>query len=60
VSRGLLLELAGREEMSGDDALVLGRLSVLEEAHAEHSRAEYEDAWHRLSRGRLRRWMRRS
>lgn len=60
VSRGLLQELAGREEMSGQDALVLGRLSVLEQAHAERSQAEFEDAWHRLSRGRLRRWMRRS
>src|SRR5215213_1377663 len=56
VSQGLLRELAARPEASGDDALLLGRLQYLEQAHADHSRAQYQDAWERLSRKRLRRW----
>jgi len=59
VSQELLRELATRSEVSGDDALVLGRLHHLEQTHAEHSEQQYQDVWERLSRRGLRRWMRR-
>jgi CHAD domain-containing protein len=53
--------LRGLAETAGVDAaeaFTLGRLDAREEVLAAGAAARYEDAWHTLSRKRLRAWLR--
>ena len=56
VSQELLRELAGRDGISGETAIALGRLHLIEQGHAERAREHYDVAWRRVSARRHRRW----
>jgi CHAD domain-containing protein len=57
VSQELLRELAAQAGLPGTSALVLGRLQLLEQEHAERSRTHYEAVWKQVADKRLRRWL---
>ena len=57
VSRRLLQSLAERGVLNGDAGLVLGRLHLLEQQHAERSLSHFDVAWRAASDKRLRRWL---
>lgn len=57
VSRDLLHELAGHAAMTGDAALTLGRLHLMELQHAERARAHVDAAWEHVADKRNRRWL---
>jgi CHAD domain-containing protein len=57
VSRELLQQLAAEAGLPGESALVLGRLQLLEQQHAQRSRAHYEVAWSSVAHRRHRRWL---
>ena len=57
VSQDLLRELAGHGGITGDTAIALGRLHLIEQGHAERAREHYDVAWRRVSARRHRRWL---
>lgn len=57
VSQQLLRDLADRAVLHGEEALILGRLHLLEQQHAERSLAHFVVAWANASDTRLRRWL---
>jgi hypothetical protein len=59
VARARLRSLAMTAHLSGENAFTFGRLHALEEWRADRAERAFEEAWGRLSRRRLRRWLRR-
>lgn len=57
VSRQLLRRLATQPRTTASDALLYGRLHALEQQQGARMEREYADAWGRLSKKRLRRWL---
>ena len=57
VSQDLLRELADHSGITGDTAIALGRLHLIEEGHADRARGHYEVAWRKASARRHRRWL---
>jgi CHAD domain-containing protein len=58
VTRALLRELAADSAGRPGNALLYGRMHAAEERHAARALAQYDDAWHDVSRRRIRRWLR--
>jgi CHAD domain-containing protein len=56
VSQQLLRELASHTTFAGDDALIYGRLHLLEQTHAERARAQYKSALKQVRARRPKRW----
>jgi CHAD domain-containing protein len=56
VSKQLLRELASNTTLVGDDALIYGRLHLLEQTHAERARAQYKSALKEVRARRPKRW----
>ena len=57
VSRDLLRGLAAQKGITGDAALTLGRLHLIEEEHAERAGGHYDAAWRKLAKKKRRRWL---
>ena len=58
LTRELLRRAGEAASRAGEDAFSYGRLHALEEARAERAEADFERAWDRADRKRLRRWLR--
>ena len=57
VSQALLRELATHAQLNADSMLMLGRLHLLEQHHADHSRTRFQTAWKQARDKHLRRWL---
>jgi CHAD domain-containing protein len=57
MSQALLRELAADGALSGESVLVLGRLHLLEQQHADRSHARFRTTWEQVADKRLRRWL---
>jgi hypothetical protein len=58
VARARLRSLAMTAHLSGENSFTFGRLHALEQWRAERAEQAFDEAWTRLSRRRLRRWLR--
>ena len=57
VARARLRSLAMTAHLSGENAFTFGRLHALEQWRADRAEADFDVAWRRLSRRRVRRWL---
>jgi CHAD domain-containing protein len=57
VARARLRSIAMTAHLSGENAFTFGRLHALEQWRADRAEREFDEAWRRLSRRRLRRWL---
>lgn len=57
VARARLRSLAMTAHLNGENAFTFGRLHALEQWRAERAEQAFDEAWKRLSRRRLRRWL---
>lgn len=57
VTRERLRQLAVQVHLDGGNAFTYGRLHALEQSHIADTEAEFAQAWRKVSRKRLRRWL---
>ena len=58
VARQALRDLGARMFLDGENTFTVGRLHALEQVRGDRAIAEFDAAWHALSRKRVRRWLR--
>ena len=56
VTQQVLRRLGVQAHLAGENGFSFGRLHGLEQADADRTRAEFEVAWSRVSRRKIRRW----
>jgi CHAD domain-containing protein len=57
-AQSVLRDLSDSPDVDAAEAFTLGRLDAREEVLATEAEARYDDAWHTLSRKRMRAWLR--
>ena len=58
VARQTLRDLGARMHLDGDNVFTIGRLHALEQVRGDRAIADFNGAWHAVSRKRVRRWLR--